>query len=51
VVLSSASELAALDAAMARGIADAQGGQVMPLEGALARIHKELGFRHQDPGQ
>jgi len=51
VVLSSASELAALDAAMARGIAEAEGAQVMPLEGALGRIHKELGFRCQDHGQ
>jgi antitoxin ParD1/3/4 len=37
-------KLAALDAAIARGIADAEAGRVMPLDDAFARIRKEVGF-------
>ena len=37
-----ARKLAALDAAIARGIADAEAGRVVPLDDAFARIRKEL---------
>ena len=43
-----ARKLAALDAAIARGIADAEAGRVMPLDDAFARIRKELGFPDKD---
>ena len=43
-----ARKLATLDAAIARGIADAEAGRVMPLEDAFARIRKELGFPDED---
>jgi hypothetical protein len=43
-----ARKLAALDEALARGIADAEAGRVMPLEDAFARIRKELGFPDED---
>jgi antitoxin ParD1/3/4 len=39
---------AALDGAIARGIADAEAGRVMPLEEAFARVRKELGFPDED---
>lgn len=39
-----ARKLAALDAALARGIADAEAGRVMRLDDAFVRIRKELGF-------
>ena len=39
-----ARKLATLDAAIARGIADAEAGRVVPLEEAFARVRKELGF-------
>jgi antitoxin ParD1/3/4 len=41
-------KLAALDAAIARGIADAEAGRVMPLEDAFARIRQDLGFADED---
>jgi antitoxin ParD1/3/4 len=44
-------KLAALDAALARGIADAEAGRVVPLEEAFARIRKELGFPDEDRDQ
>ena len=37
-------KLAALDDAIARGIADAEAGRVLPLEEAFVRIRKELGL-------
>ena len=43
-----ARKLAALDAAIARGIADAEAGRVMPLDDAFARIRKELGLPDTD---
>jgi antitoxin ParD1/3/4 len=43
-----ARKLAALDAALARGIADAEAGRVMRLDDAFARIRKELGFLDED---
>lgn len=39
------------DAAIARGIADAEAGRVMPLEEAFARIRKELGLPDEDHDQ
>jgi antitoxin ParD1/3/4 len=44
-------KLATFDAAIARGIADAEAGRVMPLEDAFARIRKELGLPDEDHGQ
>jgi antitoxin ParD1/3/4 len=41
-------KLAALDASIARGIADADAGRVMPLGDAFARIRKELGLPGDD---
>jgi antitoxin ParD1/3/4 len=41
-------KLAALDAAIARGIADAEAGRIMPLDDAFARVRKELGFTDED---
>jgi antitoxin ParD1/3/4 len=41
-------KLAALDTAIARGIADAEAGRVMPLDDAFARIRKELGIPDKD---
>lgn len=35
-------KLAALDAALARGLADAKAGRVMPLDEAFDRLRKEL---------
>jgi len=46
-----ARKLAALDAAIARGIADAEAGRVMPLEEAFASIRKELGLPDEDHDQ
>jgi antitoxin ParD1/3/4 len=46
-----ARKLATSDAAIARGIADAEAGRVMPLEEAFARIRKELGFPDEDHDQ
>jgi len=43
-----ARKLAALDAAIARGIADAEAGRVMPLDDAFARIRKEVGLANAD---
>ena len=43
-----ARKLAALDAALARGIADAEAGRVMRLDDAFARIREELGFPDKD---
>jgi antitoxin ParD1/3/4 len=43
-----ARKLATLDAALARGIADAEAGRVMRLDDAFARIRKELGFPDED---
>ena len=43
-----ARKLAALDAAIARGIADAEAGRVMRLDDAFARIREELGFPDKD---
>ena len=43
-----ARKLAALDAAIARGIVDAEAGRVMPLDDAFARIRKELGLPDTD---
>jgi len=41
-------KLAALDAAIARGIADAEAGRVMHLDGAFARIRQEVGLSDED---
>ncbi len=46
-----ARKLATFDAAIARGIADAEAGRVMPLEEAFARIRKELGLPDEDHDQ
>jgi len=43
-----ARKFAALDAAIARGIADAEAGRVMPLDEAFARIRKEVGLADAD---
>ena len=43
-----ARKLAALDAALASGIADAEAGRVMRLDDAFARIRKELGLPGDD---
>jgi antitoxin ParD1/3/4 len=43
-----ARKLAALDEALARGIADAEAGRVMPVKDAFARIRRELGFQDED---
>ena len=45
-----ARKLAALDTAIARGIADAEAGRVMRLDDAFSRIRKELGLpdEHSD---
>ena len=43
-----ARKFAALDAAIARGIADAEAGRVMPLDEAFARIRKEVGLANAD---
>jgi antitoxin ParD1/3/4 len=37
-------KLAALDAAIARGIADADAGRVMPIDEAFARLRDRLGL-------
>ena len=37
-----AAKLQALDAALLRGIADAEAGRTMPIEEAFARLRKEL---------
>lgn len=37
-----AAKLKALDAALLRGIADAEAGRTMPIEEAFARLRKEL---------
>ena len=39
-----AERLAALDAALARGIADADAGRVIPLDEAFAQLRAELGL-------
>ena len=39
-----ARNLAVLDAAIARGIADAEAGRVTRVDDAFARVRKELGF-------
>jgi antitoxin ParD1/3/4 len=39
-----AAKLIALDAALARGIADAEAGRVMPLSEAFARLRADLGI-------
>ena len=39
-----ARKLAALDTAIARGIADAEEGRVTPMNEAFARVRKELGI-------
>ena len=46
-----ARKLATLDAAIARGIADAEAGRVMPLEEAFTRIRTELGLPDEDHDQ
>jgi antitoxin ParD1/3/4 len=43
-----ARKLAALDAALARGIADAEASRVTRLDDAFTRIRKELGFPDED---
>jgi antitoxin ParD1/3/4 len=43
-----ARKLAALDAAIARGLADAEGGHVMPADEAFAHVRRELGLPDQD---
>ena len=40
-----ARKLAALDAALARGLADAESGRVVPAEEAFARVRRELGLQ------
>ncbi len=44
-------KLAALDAAIARGIADAEAGRVTPLDDGFLRIRKELGLPDKDRDQ
>jgi len=43
-----ARKLAAFDAAIAHGIADAETGRTMPIEEAFARIRRELGLSDED---
>ena len=42
-----AEKLKSLDAALARGLADAEAGRVMPLETAFERLREELGLTAQ----
>lgn len=44
-----AAKLKALDAALARGIADAEAGRTMPLDVAFRRLRTELGMSEQSP--
>ena len=46
-----ARKLAALDTAIARGIADAEAGRVMRLDEAFARIRNELGLPDENSGR
>lgn len=43
-----ARKLALLDAAIARGLADAESGRVMPADEAFARVRRELGLPSRD---
>lgn len=42
---------AALDAALARGIADADAGRTMPLDGTFLRLRADLGLPEPGPAQ
>jgi antitoxin ParD1/3/4 len=42
-------KLKALDAALARGIADAEAGRTMPLDEAFKRLRKELDLGEKSP--
>ncbi len=44
-----AAKLQTLDAALARGIADAEAGRAMPLDEAFKRLRAELGIPEQSP--
>jgi antitoxin ParD1/3/4 len=44
-----AAKLQTLDAALARGIADAEAGRTMPLDEAFKRLRAELGIPEQSP--
>lgn len=46
-----ARKLAALDAPIERGIADADAGRVLPLDEAFARVRKDLGISEKDTGR
>jgi len=46
----SAAKLKALDASLARGIADAEAGRTMPLEQAFRKLRTELDMPEQDGG-
>jgi antitoxin ParD1/3/4 len=46
-----ARKLAALDAAIARGVADAEARRVMRLDEAFARIRNELGLPDENSGR
>ena len=46
-----ARKLAALDAALARGLADAEAGRVMRLDDAFCRIREELGLPDEHSGR
>ena len=46
-----AAKLQALDAALARGIADAEAGRAMPLDEAFKRLRAELDLAGQGPKQ
>jgi antitoxin ParD1/3/4 len=46
-----AAKLQTLDAALARGIADAEAGRAMPLDEAFKRLRAELGIPEQSPAQ
>jgi antitoxin ParD1/3/4 len=46
-----AAKLQSLDAALARGIADAEAGRVIPLDEAFKRLRAELDLPEQSPAQ
>lgn len=46
-----AAKLEALDAALTRGIADAEAGRTMPIDEAFKRLRSELALPEQSPGK
>ncbi|CAN7690681.1 type II toxin-antitoxin system ParD family antitoxin [Rhizobium sp. LjRoot30] len=46
-----AAKLKALDAALERGIADAEAGRTMPVDVAFRRLRDELGLDEQSPAR